>query len=238
MKLGLSDTERAILGTLLRGGQGEAPRRTLSEIARAVGITPPAVLRHLQKMTECGIVARSKRGRSDSPHYRARPFFQGLWIDPQAGRVHDWSSRAAFPIDHPLVSRVPDLAAQEALLHLFRTARRQGLLPVVAESGDTPAGLAFAVIGSCARGDARTDSDVDLAVLGRVSKHVRARWADLAIDSTAQGGRRIQIGFLEPGATDDTVLRQAVREEGILVHVEPEATTSPESTFTRLLENQ
>jgi predicted nucleotidyltransferase len=119
-------------------------------------------------------------GRASSPYSVGSPWLRWTW---QASGKMDWR--------FPLVSRVPDQPARETLWRFLDEANSRGLLapwldpPKLPGIGQHPKmdlrwqgflrelkdprdpfAMTFVVFGSCARGDARADSDVDLLVLG------------------------------------------------------------------------
>ncbi len=166
----------------------------LHEVAGAVGLSSPAVLRHLVQLADEGLVNRN--GQAKSTTYRAVARVAVQWQarvrDPMASEERwlalDWRSRG---IDwrFPLLSRIADASAYDTLLRFLQLADVRGQLhpwlkPVPVKSQDRRTtmryrdylrrlsdsrqaeGISFVVFGSSARGDVRPESDVDLAIIG------------------------------------------------------------------------
>jgi DNA-binding transcriptional ArsR family regulator len=69
-------TRRALLAQL-----GETHDATISELARPFPISLPAVMKHLDVLTEAGLVSRTKTGRSVSCQLKAAPMEDAmLWL--------------------------------------------------------------------------------------------------------------------------------------------------------------
>jgi DNA-binding transcriptional ArsR family regulator len=74
----LSDpTRRALLARL-----GEADSASVSELAKPFPISLPAVMKHLDVLSEAGLIARSKTGRIVSCRLRAEPMEEAMrWLN-------------------------------------------------------------------------------------------------------------------------------------------------------------
>src|SRR6476661_842128 len=69
-------TRRALLGRL-----GETQSATISELARPFPISLPAVMKHLDVLSDAGLVTRMKTGRSVSCQLKAGPMEDAmLWL--------------------------------------------------------------------------------------------------------------------------------------------------------------
>lgn len=134
----------------------------LKEVAQQSHVTPATAYAHLQRLEEAG---KAKRiDAHDGPRYVARYGFQAELIDPEAGVHERW--RSTVPIDwrFPLVSRVPDAEAAHFLYRWLDAAAERDLLPCL-QAYRTRQEVPFVsilVYGSCARGDAREGSDIDI----------------------------------------------------------------------------
>jgi len=70
-------TRRALLARL-----GERPGLTVSELARPFPISLPAVMKHLDVLSEAGLVVRRKSGRAVACALTAAPMEQAVeWLD-------------------------------------------------------------------------------------------------------------------------------------------------------------
>lgn len=221
-----STSREAIVRTLVfnppDASKGGWNLKTLSD---ALGLAPPTVLRHLENLAEAGVVERREVGPSHEVQYFARPYFQAVWVDPERGVFSQWTSREPFAWRFPLVSRIPDGPAQRTLLRLLPAAEKAGLLAGqdtkghVDRSGPLPA---LAVFGSCARGDARASSDLDLLVRTETrNAGYRKRFKDVAAKVSLESDRPIQLRFMtlrEFLAAPDA-LREALLTEAITVHL-------------------
>jgi len=74
----LSDpTRRALLARL-----GAQDSLSVSELARPFPVSLPAIMKHLDVLSDAGLVARSKTGRTVSCRLTARPMEQAMaWLD-------------------------------------------------------------------------------------------------------------------------------------------------------------
>lgn len=165
---------------------------SLKELAGSIGRSPPATLRNLKILEDRGLVDR--QGRFHESSYRLATFLQVHWSDQVTGDNDNvrlrmqWHSNSSIDWRFPLVSRVPDAAAQEVLCRFLDHGQKRGYftpwlcrkdLPDKIDTiADEPNKLEtrfpqesyhypFSVIvfGSCARGDARSGSDLDVLVL-------------------------------------------------------------------------
>lgn len=167
---------------------------SIKQLATWTGLPPSVVHRHLQELV---VQAKAVReGRGPNVRYRARPYFAALWMDPERGVMDSWETNQPVDWRFPLVTRVPDDAAQEVLVPLLAILTR-----------DDPPGLFSVVVyGSCAEGNARDKSDLDLLVFRNDSgwdAHVREivdeanLWARRAIDlRLANGTQDIPEGIV------------------------------------------
>jgi len=73
----LSDpTRRAIIARL-----GEAKSLTVSELAQPFAVSLPAVMKHLDVLSDAGLIARTKTGRSVACQLTARPMQEATrWL--------------------------------------------------------------------------------------------------------------------------------------------------------------
>lgn len=213
--LRLTKTQDRIMHALLDAGPGGAG---VTEIARAVGLSPPTVFRHLASLREEGLVEKHPGPRVA---YRARPHFSALWVDPDHRRLVSWATGARISWRYPLVARVPDEMAQEALLRFLpeveavvasRGRRR-------ADGGLEDAAATVIVYGSCARGEARRTSDLDLIVLAREAAKVRSRLLDAAAAASLRAPKTIDLRVLagDEWARLPLALKEGVRREGLIV---------------------
>ena len=78
-------TRRAILARLERSNSA-----SISELARPFAIRLPAVLKHLDVLTEAGLVTRAKSGRTVTVRLRPQPMREAMdWLRRYE---HFWSS--------------------------------------------------------------------------------------------------------------------------------------------------
>ncbi len=175
-------------------------RATLARLSEILGLSAPVVLRHLAMLVEAGVVERIPIAQSRSIGYRVRPFLQCTWIDPVRGVVTHWESQGDFVWPFPLVSRVPDLPAQRTLLKLLVQAEVQGLLAAptsLKKHSGRPLYPALFVYGSCARGDARADSDLDVVVsIGPAKAGISAKWKNLIAEANLWAERPLDVKVL------------------------------------------
>src|SRR4051812_4391603 len=74
----LSDPTRRALLTRL-GGQDSL---SVSELAKPFAVSLPAIMKHLDVLSDAGLVARSKTGRTVSCRLTERPMEQAMaWLD-------------------------------------------------------------------------------------------------------------------------------------------------------------
>lgn len=179
---------------ILQAGDEPLP---LTTIAARSELAPSTVHRHLDQMGQIGLVERT--GRRKDARYAPRPFVSTFWTAPaQPIRARstrptwlrlEWTHPARVDWRFPLVSRLPDVDAQQTILRLLDEAWKRGILTPWLTASQTvefgedvperrrdeirrkladPAhheGTTWVVYGSTARGDARTESDIDLLVI-------------------------------------------------------------------------
>ncbi|MBP1292602.1 MULTISPECIES: ArsR/SmtB family transcription factor [Bradyrhizobium] len=95
----LSDpTRRALLARL-----GEQDSLSVSELAQPFAISLPAIMKHLDVLTDAGLVAREKTGRTVACRLTARPMEQAMnWLNRYAQFWSDNLDRlAAFVEEDP-----------------------------------------------------------------------------------------------------------------------------------------
>jgi DNA-binding transcriptional ArsR family regulator len=101
----LSDpTRRALLARL-----GEQDSLSVSELAAPFPVSLPAIMKHLDVLTDAGLVVREKTGRTVSCRLTAQPMEQAMsWLNRYA---QFWSENldrlAAFVEDNPWPSTQP-----------------------------------------------------------------------------------------------------------------------------------
>ncbi|OPZ00680.1 transcriptional regulator [Bradyrhizobium sacchari] len=88
----LSDpTRRALLARL-----GEADSLSVSELAAPFPVSLPAIMKHLDVLTDAGLIARDKSGRTVSCRLTARPMEQAMnWLNRYAQFWSDKLDRLA-----------------------------------------------------------------------------------------------------------------------------------------------
>ncbi|MDN5002945.1 ArsR/SmtB family transcription factor [Bradyrhizobium sp. GCM10027634] len=101
----LSDpTRRALLARL-----GEKDGLSVSELAAPFSISLPAIMKHLDVLTDAGLIVREKTGRTVACRLTAQPMEQAMnWLNRYA---QFWSERfdrlAAFVEDKPWPTQSP-----------------------------------------------------------------------------------------------------------------------------------
>lgn len=184
----MQTTRAALLRALVDAGAG----MSLTEAARAVGLTPPATLRQLATLVAEGLVRRE--GHQKEARYRLEPCLHAVWThaEPGGALAEEWTHRGPVDWRFPLVSRVPDAPARLGIVRLLEQCARQGLFtpwlldhvdPAFDGHDATWAGLDpeerlrrlrdprnhgdvhVYAYGSCVRGDAHAGSDVDLLLV-------------------------------------------------------------------------
>lgn len=202
--------------------------KTLKDIAAEAGIRPPTALAHLRKLEEEGKV--QKVDTPVGPRYALQPFLRCEWHDPDHGVQQVWQSEVAIDWRFPLVSRVPDPAAQGFLLEWLDRAQARRLLPPSRsrfEPKPKEASLSIVVYGSCARGDAGATSDIDILLAGDLPKRDLEALKDLADEIALRGGRRPDIRVVGADLKGTgAALVEALRREGRTIF-----TTLPEPAF-------
>lgn len=195
---------------------------SLSEIAADVGIGPPAAYRHLQEMVRAGSVTRVE-GAGAQPTYRAAPFAAFSWVDPETRLRMRWTVRDRVDWRFPLVSRVPDEPARRILTRLLSDANQRGIFHPWLLTGSAvpahPSGITWVVYGSCARGEARPKSDLDLLVLVPPDLTMLPALQDLLDEANLESSRLLDARVVARDRLDELVdLLGAIRREGITVY--------------------
>lgn len=180
----------AVHDALVRAG-----RTTTAAIAARLGIPPSTVSRHLNALADTGLAVRQRDGREVFYQIRRNGYvsFTGPMHSPRGKEWAHLQWRTDQPIDwrFPLVARVPDPDAQTTLRRLLDACDERGLFHPWLAAGQTRRdpetwpGLHFVVFGSCARGDARADSDLDLLVLAD-RPDTASRWHETVEDAVQE----------------------------------------------------
>ncbi len=125
----------------------------IKQLAEWTGLSSAAVHRHLQELVVQGMAVRE--GRGPKVRYRAVPYFAALWVDPERGIMDSWNTNDPVDWRFPLVTRVPDEPAHAILVRFLRD--------LVRALKDQP--FSVLVYGSCAEGNARDKSDLDILLM-------------------------------------------------------------------------
>ena len=142
-------------------------------------------------------------GTDDGPRYAVLPHIRCEWIDPDH-RIHEsWQSSQPIDWRFPLVSRVPDERAQQFLYEWLDRAQARQILPGFRsrfEKNQSRIPLVQVVVyGSCARGDAGTDSDLDLLLVGDASRKTMDALVSLAHEVALETGRPPDVRVMDEG---------------------------------------
>ncbi len=190
----------------------------LKDLSAALGLRHPTVLAHLGKLM---------RDRWVEPVevdgvtlYCAAPRLEVTWSWPRERRFETWATGVPVDWRFSLVPRVPDAAAQRFLYEWLDRAQARGLLPAYCSRFEPqdprPRLLQVVVYGSCARGEARVKSDLDLLLYGDTRKADADALVGLAHEVALRGGRNPDIRRMD-GKTWQAAepdFRAAVRREG------------------------
>lgn len=191
--------------------------KPLKDIASAAHMQPPTALVHLRKLEEEGKV--QKVATPDGPRYALHPFLRCEWLDPGQGIHETWQSKTAVDWRFPLVSRIRDDRAQGFLVEWLDRAQARGLLPPSAsrfepQSTRLPE-FSVVVYGSCARGDAGTNSDLDILLCSDLPKRQLEALKALAHEVALKGGRRPDVRLAGPDLKGaGLALAETIRREG------------------------
>ncbi|MGN1285707.1 MAG: ArsR/SmtB family transcription factor [Bradyrhizobium sp.] len=123
----LSDpTRRALLARL-----GEQESLSVSELAQPFAMSLPAIMKHLDVLTDAGLVAREKTGRTVACRLTARPMEQAMnWLNRYAQFWSDNLDRlAAFVEEHPWQPTNPQSQPTPALPRVQASPSRGGSAP-------------------------------------------------------------------------------------------------------------
>ncbi len=223
MGVQLQETRSAILRTLLSQAGPDGMR--LKDITEALHLTNAATLTHLGILQRDGLIETKHEGPwGRGSRYWAKAGFQALWVQPGVKQPRQWSSPAPIDWRFPLVSRVPDAAAQDFLNRWFDLAQNKGKLPATGSKylpkAAKPPVFQVVVYGSCARGDATPRSDLDILIFTELAARPAGALVDLAHETSLQAKRSPDIRTLDQKgwAKADAPLRANVRSDGITVY--------------------
>lgn len=169
--------------------------------------------------------------------------------------MYEWTSSPPVDWRFPLVSRLPDAGAQAAVVKLLGVCWERGffwkgmpkpersklddgvkLHPALKRQVErigrsidrSEIGDVFVVYGSCARGDARRDSDVDLLAMLSPRKYERQdcieQFEDMVDEVNLGSGRQIDPLVVSRGMLGEGLfelpqeLRKAILSEGMTVY--------------------
>lgn len=174
---------------------GRAKSATLHEIVEGTQVPPSSAHRILNALVREGRVERFGRQQTATYSPRERFSAQSTirYSGNRLGERHEWlhfewTVHDGVDWRFPLVTRVRDSRARATLSRLLNALWEQGEFTPWLTAGDIGSspefsdsekarisklvrdprhyeGVTFVVFGSCARGDARKDSDIDLLVL-------------------------------------------------------------------------
>ena len=130
-------TRRALVARL-----GEEASLSVSELARPFAVSLPAIMKHLDVLSDAGLVARAKTGRTVACRLTARPMeqamdwlnrYQRFWsenLDRLAAFVEEdqWLPNQAPPA-MPAPSRDQASPSSVALMRRLRKSTRRGRTP-------------------------------------------------------------------------------------------------------------
>jgi predicted nucleotidyltransferase len=218
----LQETRDAIVRLLLKRTGAEGLR--LKDIADELHLSNAAVLAHLGILQSQGLVETRHEGSlGRGSRYWPKPAFQGLWVDPSAKRLSEWSAKAPVDWRFPLVSRVRDEKAQEFLLKWFDLLQFKGKLPKMRSKHHKevfpPALVQIVVYGSCARGDANARSDLDILIFTDAPRRAAQELADLAHEASLGVGRSPDVRIIGPKewTAAGAAFKENIRAEGLTV---------------------
>jgi DNA-binding transcriptional ArsR family regulator len=120
----LSDpTRRALLARL-----GEKESLSVSELAQPFQMSLPAIMKHLDVLSDAGLITRAKTGRTVACRLTARPMEQAMdWLNRYARFWSDNFDRlAAFVEEDPWPSAAPSPAPPRAPASPSRAASARG----------------------------------------------------------------------------------------------------------------
>lgn len=206
---------------------GEEPE-TVDGLVRKLGVSQSFVSQRLRRLQKEGYLDRrtvaTPTGRV--VHYIPRPAVHVEWISPDERVAVRWMAKTEIDWRFPLLSQIPDLAAQQTVLALLLRLQEQGLLfPGDLGKRGEPVphlGLSLVVYGSTARGTARPGSDVDLLSIQDEAKKtvdVQEVVESACADVSLAAPRPIQVKHL---LVDDVVVlpkgvQTSIKQDGLIV---------------------
>lgn len=212
--------------------QKEEPLR-LEELASRLRMTAPGLLPRLKRLAEAGWLVREQRVTASgrAVFYLPCASFEARWVSPTDGVAHAWQLHGEPDWRFPLLSQLPDERGRLALRGLLRKLDQQKLLdPSDGEysRGDDPRrrwehlGLSLVAYGSCARGDAREGSDVDVLII--YDDDARHDFNDFIPDTVAEvslmSARPIEAALTRIGKLAELPrgIRDAVQRDGLVIY--------------------
>ena len=120
----LSDpTRRALLARL-----GDADSLSVSELAQPFAMSLPAIMKHLDVLSDAGLIAREKTGRTVACRLTAQPMEQAMnWLNRYA---QFWSEKfdrlAAFVEDEPWSAQSPTPPNRQSKVQASRSRAGSG----------------------------------------------------------------------------------------------------------------
>jgi len=205
----LRKTSRKILEYL--NAEGE---KSLSVMTGSLGLSKPAVIKHLKELESIGIVSKRKEKTETGVEtfYSLNRFSLVMIFNPENKTMINIKSFSDFKLQHLLLEQVEDEEFKEDL---------REFLTGVAELGEEDLPRYIILFGSVARGEGTWKSDVDVALLDlKWERDAKKKIEELISDVTMGAKHPLKPHFLallefEGG---DSLLIKEIKESGLVIY--------------------
>lgn len=202
----LNSYQKRIIELLLHGD------KTLSDIARELGISKPGASKYLKKLEELNMIKgeyeRNYRGRA--VRYHLQPFHMVISIDPDSKTALSFVADDVLDEDFFLIGAIPQKEFRGEVKEYLKQITKVDLVRYL-----------IIVYGSVAQGSANRKSDIDLLIIkDNWTKNEKDKILEQIAKATTNTNHQAKPLFLNSDEfkTIDKILAKEIKDNGIIVY--------------------